>query len=112
MNNMNINEDDGNTQPVEQMKVSYREMIECLSNMEWVDRDIFVDGSLIVDAVFDDLLTLWKKKGYAVPEEENFHSNVLILIDQIVKDQLYKAFTEIQVETAAIYNSFIEQYYQ
>ena len=57
-------------------------------------------------------MDLWQKKGYPVRGEVDFHRNVLILLDTIVKDQLYKAFTEIQVETAAIYNSFIEQYYQ
>ena len=103
---------DNNEQPVEQVRVSYREMINCLCNLEWIDRDIELDGNILVDSVYDDMLTLWKKKGYAVPEEDNFENSVLILLDDIVKEQLYRRFTELKIDTGRVYNAFIEQYYQ
>jgi hypothetical protein len=108
---MNINEDRNQIEQP-QIKVSFREWLALMDNIQFQDRAILCEGEILNDDLFTETMDNWEDKGYAIPEEEHFTSSVLELMQEIVINQFHQKFLEMDIDMSDLYNQWISNYYQ
>ena len=95
-----------------QKKVTYKEFYEMMQNIEFVDKDIYLDGNVISNQKLEALIDLWEQKGYKRDNDDNFLLTFLTYIDSLAMDMFYSKFQEVQLDIKEMYDSFINGYYR
>ena len=93
-------------------RVSYREFSNMMDNFIW-ERVLKCQGEMLVDEDYEEMISLWYKKGYGRDNmsEREMRSAVLIMIDEISKDYIDKRLQAIKLDVLEIYHQFVDDWY-
>jgi len=95
-----------------QEKVSYREFVSMMNNLQWIERDIEAEGDIISEDDYEEMINLWMDKGYARKDDIEFYNTFLTLLDEIVHEWFFIKFRDMKIDKGNIYEEFLERYYE